>query len=217
VIIAIDGGVATGKSAVGRRVAEALGFPFVDSGLMYRAITKLAAEADIDPSDADAVTRLAQSVQLRIDGERVWADGKELTDGIYDVDYADTLPAISAIPGVRQALVLQQRLLGEGGVVMAGRDIGTVVFPNADHKFFLTASLDEKVRRRAAQFERRGERVDQEAMRREVEARDRVDSERAVAPLRPAPDAVVIDTDRLDVDEVVDLILQRVSGGSKPK
>jgi cytidylate kinase len=217
VIIAIDGGVATGKSAVGRRVAEALGFPFVDSGLMYRAITKLAAEADIDPSDADAVTRLAQSVRLRIDGERVWADGKELTDGIYDVDYADTLPAISAIPGVRQALVLQQRLLGEGGVVMAGRDIGTVVFPNADHKFFLTASLDEKVRRRAAQFERRGERVDQEAMRREVEARDRVDSERAVAPLRPAPDAVVIDTDRLDVHEVVDLILQRVSGGSKPK
>jgi cytidylate kinase len=217
VIIAIDGGVATGKSAIGRRVAEALGFPFVDSGLMYRAITKLAAEADIDPSDADAVTRLAQSVRLRIDGERVWADGKELTDGIYDVDYADTLPAISAIPGVRQALVLQQRLLGEGGVVMAGRDIGTVVFPNADHKFFLTASLDEKVRRRAAQFERRGERVDQEAMRREVEARDRVDSERAVAPLRPAPDAVVIDTDRLDVHEVVDLILQRVSGGSKPK
>jgi cytidylate kinase len=217
VIIAIDGGVATGKSAVGRRVAEALGLPFVDSGLMYRAITKLAAERGIDPRDSEAVTNLAQSVQLRIDGERVWADGRELTDRIYDVDYADALPMISAMPGVRQALVAQQRLLGERGLVMAGRDIGTVVFPEAEHKFFLTASLEEKVRRRAAQFEKRGERVDPEAMRREVEARDRVDSERTVAPLRPAPDAIVIDTDRLDVDEVVDLILRRLSAPSQPR
>jgi len=96
---------------------------------------------------------------------------------------------------------------------MAGRDISTVVFPTADFKYFLTASLDEKVRRRAAQFERRGERVDPEAMRREVETRDRVDTQRAVAPLRPAPDAVVIDTDNLDVDQVVDLIVQRVARG----
>jgi cytidylate kinase len=217
VIVAIDGGVATGKSAVGRRVAEALGLPFVDSGLMYRAMTKLAAERGIDPRDSEAITKLAESVHVNIDAERVWADGRELTDGIYDVDYADALPMISAMPGVRQALVAQQRLLGERGVVMAGRDIGTVVFPNAEHKFFLTASLEEKVRRRAAQFERRGERVDQEAMRREVEARDRVDSERTVAPLRPAPDAIVIDTDRLDVDEVVDLILRRLSAPSQPR
>jgi len=217
VIVAIDGGVATGKSVVGRRVAEALGLLFVDSGLMYRAITKLAAERDIDPRDSEVVTKLAESVHLKIDGERVWADARELTDGIYDVDYADALPMISAMPGVRQALVAQQRLLGERGVVMAGRDIGTVVFPNAEHKFFLTASLEEKVRRRAAQFERRGERVDQEAMRREVEARDRVDSERTIAPLRPAPDAIVIDTDRLDVDEVVDLIVRRLSAPSQPR
>jgi cytidylate kinase len=184
---------------------------------MYRAITKLAAERAIDPRDPEAVTKLAQSIQLRIDGERVWADGRELTEGIYDVDYADALPMVSAMPGVRQALVEQQRLLAERGVVMAGRDIGTVVFPNAEHKFFLTASLEEKVRRRAAQFEKRGERVDQEAMRREVEARDRVDSERTVAPLRPAPDAIAIDTDRLDVDEVVDLILRRLSAPSQPR
>jgi cytidylate kinase len=134
----------------------------------------------------------------------------ELTEGIYDVDYSDALPKISAISGVREALVEQQRRLGSGGVVMAGRDIGTVVFPEADHKFFLTASLDEKVRRRAAQFEKRGEHVDREAMRREVEERDRVDTQRVVAPLRPAPDAVVIDTDNLDVEEVVDLILRHV-------
>lgn len=216
-IVAIDGGVASGKSAVGRRVAEALGLPFVDSGLMYRAITRLAAERRIDAHDADAVTRLAQSTEIKLDGDRVWADGVELTGGIYDADQAEALPLISAIPGVREALVAQQRRMGATGVVMAGRDIGTVVFSDADHKFFLVASLDEKVRRRAAQYERRGERVDHEAMRKEVEERDRVDTHRAVAPLRPAPDAVVIDTDRLDVDRVVHLILQHIRAGAGSK
>jgi len=186
VIVTIDGGVASGKSAVGRRVAEKLGLPFIDSGLMYRAVTRLAAQGRIDPHDDDAVTRLAQSTAIRVDGERVWADGVELTDGIYDTDHADALPVVSAIPGVRKALVEQQRRMAHSGVVMAGRDIGTVVFPGAEHKFFLVASVDEKVRRRAAQFERRGERVDEEAMRREVEMRDKVDSERPVAPLKPA-------------------------------
>jgi cytidylate kinase len=209
-IVAIDGGVASGKSAVGKRVAERLGLAFVDSGLMYRAITRLAAERGIDPGDADAVTKLAESVDLRVDGDRVWADRMELTEGIYDADFADALPRVSAIPGVREALVAQQRRLGQNGVVMAGRDIGTVVFPNADYKFFLTASLEEKVRRRAAQYERRGEHVDPEVMRREVEERDRVDTQRAVAPLRPAPDAIVIDTDNLDVDQVVDRIVRHV-------
>jgi cytidylate kinase len=216
-IVTIDGGVATGKSAVGKRVADRLGLRFVDSGLMYRAITRLATERGIQAGDAEAVTRLAQSVDLRVDGERVWADGFELTDGIYDADFAEALPRVSAIPAVREALVAQQRKLGEGGVVMAGRDIGTVVFPHADHKFFLTASLDEKVRRRAAQYERRGERVDPDVMRREVEARDRVDTQRAVAPLKPATDAVGVDTDNLDVDEVVDLIVRHVQSGRRGK
>ena len=209
-IVTIDGGVASGKSAVGKRVAEKLGLPFIDSGLMYRAVTRLAAQRGIDPHDSEAVTELAESTRMRIEGERVWADGIELTHGIYDTDYADALPVVSAIPGVRKALVEQQRQMAESGVVMAGRDIGTVVFPDADHKFFLVASVDEKVRRRAAQFERRGERVDEEAMRREVEVRDRVDSERPIAPLKPAGDATIIDTDNLDLDEVVERIVDRV-------
>ena len=216
-IVAIDGGVASGKSAVGRRVAEKLSLPFVDSGLMYRAITRLAAEQGIDPHDSEAVTRLAQTTEVKVDGERVWANGLELTDGIYDSDYAEALPLVSAIPGVREALVAQQRRMGGTGVVMAGRDIGTVVFPDADFKFFLVASLEEKVRRRAAQFERRGEKVDEAAMRKEVAERDRVDTQRAVAPLRPAPDAVVIDTDHLDVEQVVDLILKHVAERSTAK
>jgi cytidylate kinase len=210
VIVTIDGGVASGKSAVGRRVAEGLGLPFIDSGLMYRAITRLAAMRGIDPHDSDAITRLAESTKIRIDGERVWANGEELTEGIYDTDYADALPVVSATPGVRRALVEEQRQMARDGVVMAGRDIGTVVFPNADHKLFLVASLDEKVRRRAAQYERRGERVDEEAMRKEVELRDRIDSERPIAPLRPADDAVIIDTDHLDLEQVVERILDYV-------
>lgn len=210
-IVAIDGGVASGKSAVGRRVARRLGLPFIDSGLMYRAIARLAKQRGVDPRDTDAITRLAESTKLRIDGERVWADGTELTNGIYDTDYADALPIVSATAGVRSALVDQQREMAGAGLVMAGRDIGTVVFPNADHKFFLTASLDEKVRRRAAQYQRRGERVDEEAMRKEVAERDRADSERLVAPLRPADDAVIVDTDDLDLDQVVDRIVQLVS------
>jgi cytidylate kinase len=210
VIVTIDGGVATGKSAVGRRVAERLGLPFIDSGLMYRAITRMVTERGMDPYDSGAVTRLAEETPISIDGERVWAGGHELTEGIYDTDYADALPVISATPGVRKALVEQQRRMGESGVVMAGRDIGTVVFPDADHKFFLVASPDEKVRRRTAQYERRGEPIDRDAMRKEVETRDRIDSERPVAPLRPAGDAVVIDTDHLDLDEVVDRIVERV-------
>src|SRR2546428_4055321 len=180
---------------------------------MYRAVTKLAAERGIDADDAHALAELARSVELKVDGERVWADGVELTDGIYDADQSEALPRVSAVAGVREALVAQQRRLGADGVVMAGRDIGTVVFPDADHKFFLTASLEEKVRRRAAQYERRGERVDPEVMRREVEARDLVDTHRAVAPLRPAPDAVSIDTDNLDVDQVVDVIVRLVEAG----
>lgn len=214
-IVAIDGGAATGKSAVGRRVAEALGLPFVDSGLMYRAITRLAAERGVDPSDAKALSEMARSVDLRIDGERIWAGAAELTDGIYDASLAEALPRVSAVPGVRAALVTKQRMLGQGGVVMAGRDIGTVVFPDAEHKFFLSASLDEKVRRRAAQYEVRGERVDRESMRSDVEARDRHDSQRAVAPLRAADDAVVIDTDHLEVDQVVDVILRHVRGDAR--
>ena len=211
-IVAIDGGVASGKSAVGRRVAERLGLPFIDSGLMYRAITRLAAEQGIDVHDPDAITRLAEATQVHIDGERVWADGNELTEGIYDTDYADALPVVSATAGVRRALVEQQRKMANNGVVMAGRDIGTVVFPHADHKFFLTASLDEKVRRRAVQYERRGENVDENVMRKEVAERDRIDSERPIAPLRPADDAVIIDTDDLDLEQVVDRIVRHVKG-----
>jgi cytidylate kinase len=199
---------------VGRRVAEELGMPFVDSGLMYRAIAYLASERGVDPGDGAALTRLAGTVSIRVDGRRVWANGVEVTARVYDASLNLGLSKISKVAGVRLALVAQQRRLARGGVVMAGRDIGTVVFPDADFKFFLTAPLHERVRRRAAQFEKRGEKVDAEAMAREVEARDRADSERTVAPLRPAEDAEIVDTEHMDVEEVVKLVLARVRAGA---
>jgi cytidylate kinase len=204
--------VATGKSAVGRRLAQHLGLRFVDSGLMYRAIALAALDRGVDLGAGAELTRLAAAVPVRIDDRRVWAGDEEFTGRIYSQDVSKVASRIAKVAGVRLAMVAQQRALGRGGVVMAGRDIGTVVFPDADFKFFLTASLGERVRRRTAQLEERGERVDAEGMAMEVEARDFVDSQRSVAPLRPAEDAEIIDTDLLDVEGVVRLLLSRIEG-----
>jgi cytidylate kinase len=208
--VAIDGGVASGKSAVGRRVAEALGLPFVDTGLMYRAVADAALERGVDISDGAALATLANHISVRVDGRRVWVDGEEITDRVYDPRISAVVSRVAKVAGVRLAMVAEQRRLGRGGVVMAGRDIGTVVFPDADYKFFLTASVEERVRRRATQMEARGEPADPEKMRLEVIERDRLDSERTVAPMRPADDAVVIDTDDLDLDGVVARVLELV-------
>ena len=213
-IVAIDGAVASGKSAVGRRVAEALGLPFVDTGLFYRALTRLALDQGISPGDAEGLARLAAATPVDVAGEHVAAAGEDLTGRLYDAEVGAAVSAVSAVPGVRAALVPQQRALGRTGVVMAGRDIGTVVFPEADLKFFLTASLEERVRRRAAQYGRRGETADAAVMAREVAARDRADSERPVAPLRPAADAIVVETDGLDLDQVVRLLVDHVRARS---
>lgn len=209
-IIAIDGGVASGKSAVGRRVAEALGLPFVDTGLMYRAVAHAALEQGVDVNDGAALAGLAHRLEVRVDGRRVWVDAEEVTDRLYEPRISEVVSRVAKIAGVRLAMVAEQRKLARGGVVMAGRDIGTVVFPDADHKFFLTASLDERVRRRAAQMAARGKPVDEEAMRLEVAERDRIDTQRTVAPLRAAPDATIIDTDTLELDGVVARVVEEI-------
>ncbi|MGH7902556.1 MAG: (d)CMP kinase [Candidatus Dormibacteraceae bacterium] len=207
-IIAIDGPVGSGKSATGRRVAEALGLTFVDSGLYYRAVACLALAAGLDGSDGDAVVRLAAWRRIRVEGRRVWSDGEEVTARVYLPGVDEVASKLAAIPGVRDAMVAQQRRLGEAGVVMAGRDIGTVVFPTADLKLFLTAGLEERARRRGLQYQKRGEHPDPTEVARDVAARDRADTERPVAPLRPASDAVVIDSDGLDLEQVVDMIVR---------
>lgn len=209
-IVAIDGPAGSGKSAVGRRVAQALGLPFVDSGLMYRAVGCLALERDIDLDDVDRLTELAGSMQVTVERDRVLVDGEDYTGRLYAPELSAAASRVAQFPGVRLAAVAMQRALGRGGVVMAGRDIGTVVYPDADCKFYLTASAEERVRRRAVQIEARGERPDPERLRIEIEERDQRDSERTVAPMRPADDAAVIQTDGLDLDGVVAEILGRI-------
>lgn len=208
--VAIDGPAGSGKSTVGRRVAAALGLPFVDSGLMYRAVGCLALERDIDLDDEDRLTELAGSMHVTVDRSRVLVDGDDYTGRLYAPELSAAASRVAQFAGVRLAAVAQQRALGRGGVVMAGRDIGTVVFPDADFKFYLTASAEVRARRRAAQIEARGERPDPERLRMEIEERDRRDAERAVAPMRPADDAVILQTDGLDLDEVVAEVLGRI-------
>jgi cytidylate kinase len=158
----------------------------------------------------ERLVAIASRPDLRVDGGRIYAGARDLTDLVYRPDVNENLSAISQVPEVRDALNERQRRLAESGVVMAGRDIGTVVFPDTPYKFFLTASLAERVRRRLAQKAKRGEQADAAEMEREIAARDVADSTRAVAPLRPAPDAVIIDTDGLDVDGVVERIVERI-------
>jgi cytidylate kinase len=214
VIIAIDGPAGSGKSAVGRRVADALGLPFVDSGLMYRAVGLVALEHGVALDDAGALARLAGTTTIRIEGRCVRADGHDYTADVYRPELSAAASRVAQVPGVRLAVVSQLRSLAGRGVVMAGRDIGTVVFPAARWKFYLTASAEERARRRAAQMAQRGEHADPVQLRVEVEERDRRDADRAVAPMRPAGDAVVLQTDGLDLPAVVAEVLRRVGAGT---
>lgn len=209
-MIAVDGPAGAGKSAVGRRVAAALGLPFVDSGMFYRAVAWLALEEGLAPGDNEALVAIASRPELRVEADRILAGDRDLTDLIHRPEINRNLSAVSGVAEVRDAINRRQRLLAGRGIVMAGRDIGTVVLPDADHKFFLTAGLEERVRRRLAQKARRGEHADAAEMEREIADRDVADSTRLVAPLRAAADATLIDTDGLDVEQVVARILDRV-------
>lgn len=214
-IVAIDGPVGAGKSTVARAVAQRLKFRHVDTGAMYRSVAWAALERGVDLHDEAAVTALARS--RRIDfathpsGQRVLVDGRDVTEAIRTPQVSDGASVVSVYPGVREAMVAVQRRLGaEGGVVMEGRDIGTVVFPDAEVKVFLDASLDERARRRFEELQARGASVDFESVRAAEEERDRRDRTRNHSPLRRAPDAVVIDSTHVPVDEVVDRIVKVV-------
>jgi cytidylate kinase len=213
VIVAIDGPSASGKSTIGRQLAEHLGLPLVDSGLMYRAVTVLANDRAISPDDEPALTSLAREAELELNtstdpdpGWRVRASGVDLSNRVFDPALAPSLTRVSQVAGVREALVERQRRYGPGGVVMVGRDIGTVVFPDADLKLYVDASTAERERRRARQLEKRGESL----LDSEIAGRDAADQGRAVAPLRPASDARRIDTDGRRPDEVFEEILRLI-------
>jgi cytidylate kinase len=213
--IAIDGPAGSGKTTVAHELARRLGILYLDTGAMYRAVALIALRARVDTTDEQALIALvrAHPIHVTVDetaplGFRVYTGEDELGEGLYDNDVSTLASVAAAHPSIREELVARQREIAQAGaVVMAGRDIGTVVLPDAGLKIFLTASVDARVRRRGAELEREGARVDPLVLRAQVIERDRLDANRAVSPLRAAADAVEIDSSRLSVPEVVERIV----------
>ena len=219
-IVAIDGPAGSGKSTVARAVARDCGFVYLDTGAMYRSVALVALSDGVAPDDADGLTGIAESMSLTFgrDGagnQTVHANGSDVTAAIRTPQVDDAVSLVSSVPAVRAIMVERQRALAEGtDAVAEGRDIGTVVFPNAEVKVFLTASPEARAHRRAEQNRERSGGVEASDEGRVLAAlieRDRADSTRAVAPLRPAPDAVHIDSSSLTIEEVVSRVEQLVA------
>ena len=213
IVIAIDGPSGVGKSTAAHTVAQRLGYLYVDSGAMYRAVALRVWEEGINPLNAPAVNALTANVQVDLKpidgGVRVLLDSRDVTDAIRRPEISLAASQCAMIPEVRRLLVAQQQRIGAvGGVVMEGRDIGSVVFPNAELKVFLDADFDERARRRHQQHLKQGIESSLEMTRKEVEERDRRDRERAVSPLLQAPDAVYLDTTALAAEETADVIVR---------
>ncbi len=220
-IIAIDGPASSGKSTLGKKLADSLGYLFFDTGVMYRAVTFAAISRGVSIQDEGRVTALAETIQIdvrppsRDDGRSydVLLDGQDVTWEIRQAVVDAFVSPVSAYPGVRRALTTQQRRVGlRGRVVMVGRDIGTVVLPEADLKIYLDATLEERARRRHNELDARGVDAQLDEIRQSLMARDEIDSTRAVAPLRPADDAVIIDSEGLDADQVLEKAMELVQG-----
>ena len=210
-IIAIDGPAASGKSTLGLRLAESLGYLFFDTGVMYRAVTWAAIVKGLEINDEKAVTQLAETAQIDVrpssqnDGRTsdVLLDGVDITWETRRPDVEANVSPVSAYRGVREALASQQRRIGQRGrIVMVGRDIGTVVLPEADLKIYLDASAEERARRRYEEILRHGGKADYEQILAGMRKRDEIDSTRYFSPLQAAADAVILDSDKLNADEV---------------
>jgi cytidylate kinase len=222
-IIAIDGPSGSGKSTLGRMLARELGLLYIDTGSMYRAIALAVIESSIHETDDTSVGALAAAVDITLEGDpdslKVRLDGRDVTERIRDEDVTETSSVISTIPAVRRAMVQRQRELGARGAVLNGRDIGTVVFPNADVKFFLTASPDERAQRRFDEDQALGASGTLAETLADMTERDRRDSTREDSPLLKADDAVLIDSSSLSIDEVFARMMveiKRKSGGRPP-
>ncbi len=215
-VIAIDGPAASGKSTLGQALAAALGYLYFDTGVMYRAVTWAVLQRGLDPADEQAAARVANEVLIDVvpptvdDGRQytVYVDGVDVTWDLRRREVDASVSPVSAHPAVRAALLAQQRRIAAGGkVVMVGRDIGTVVWPEADLKVYLDASLEERARRRYRELLSRQQPADFEAVLADLRRRDQYDSQRATAPLQRAPDAVVIDSTTMDVEGVLAHVL----------
>lgn len=217
--IAIDGPAGAGKSSVAKRLAEKLKFIYVDTGAMYRALAYKALKNRISVTDNQMLIELAQttSISFQIDifnTQRIICDGEDVTEAIRKPEVSEVVSIVAAIPKVRESLVNKQRTLAKSNnIIMDGRDIGTTVLPNADFKFFLVASLEERSRRRLAEFKNKGYEVSLAGVKEDISKRDKLDSERETSPLKPAEDALIIDTSDLNISQVVDHILSVVVDG----
>jgi len=214
-VVAIDGRSGAGKSTVARGVARRLGFRYVDTGAMYRSVALAALRRGVDVADVEALGRLAEALVIELHPEAVEGpvvvDGEDVTEAIRTPDVSAVASRVSTAAGVRSALVARQRVLASSGaVVMEGRDIGTVVFPDAEVKVFLDASLEARAARRHAELRARGVEVDLDEVRRQEAERDRRDETRALSPLRPAADAIVIDTTERSAEAIIDQIVRIV-------
>jgi CMP/dCMP kinase len=215
-VIAIDGPAGSGKSTVARMAAQALGFNYVDTGAMYRAVTLGALKAGIDPKNGDALAKLAGKSKINFKqaanfSQRVSLNGLDVTDGIRMPDVTASVSAVSAHAMVREALVNQQRKLAATaaiGTVVEGRDVGTVVFPGAMLKLYLDASIAERARRRKLDMAAAGVKVDDEELVKLLATRDKMDSSRDISPLARADDAIIVDTTDLTIDETVGLVVR---------
>lgn len=211
-VLAIDGPAGAGKSTISRMVAERFGWTYLDTGAMYRAVTLLALEQGMEPDDGEALGQLAENAEITFQPgpggtPRVFTGCREVTGDIRTPVVTAAVSEVSAHARVRQAMVMRQReAAGAGDVVVDGRDIGTVVFPAAEVKVFLTATVAERARRRRLELGEKGVVVSREQMEQEIAARDDYDSSREVAPLKAADDAVVLDTTDLDIGQVVDRV-----------
>ena len=217
-IIAIDGPVGAGKSTVARELARALGFSYINTGAMYRAVELAARESGISPGDAQIERRLAgilDAIAITFDGERVHLSSRDITAAISAPEVGDLASRLSTLAIVRRKMCELQRAAGrDGGVVMEGRDIGTAVFPDAEFKFFLDADVEVRAERRWCELVAKGASVTRDEVLAQLLERDRRDSERELAPLRRADDAIVIDSTRLPIAEVVAAMKARVEAAS---
>ncbi|HVN27726.1 MAG TPA: (d)CMP kinase [Candidatus Binataceae bacterium] len=220
-IIAIDGPSASGKSSVARRIANDLGLTYLNTGAMYRAVAIAFKDAGLKPDDGDLEKKIApilQAMEIDFDGEKVSLNGRDVTSDITRVDIGDLASSYSTLAPVRARMREMQRAIGEaGGIVMEGRDIGTVVFPDAEFKFYFEASAEIRAARRLAQLQASGVNTTNDAVLREIAERDRRDSARTLAPLRRADDAVVIDTSNLTFEEAVSALEQAIQGSHPRK
>ncbi len=211
-VIAIDGPSGAGKGTVSHAVAAALGYRHIDTGAMYRAVAWKAVHDALPLEDETALASIAERSRMSVEGGKVEIDGHDVTRAIRTPEIDKAAAAVARLPGVRARLVERQRDYGrERGVVMEGRDIGTVVFPQADVKIYLDASSDERARRRASDPSHSGGAAGQAAVAQSIEARDRSDTTRPTSPLTLASDAVRIDTTNLTVDQVVERVLELVN------